>query len=207
MARRWASRTESPAGPSPSRCSKAPACTRMSPAATARQQLRCRQRGGAHGASCTAWPGCSGWSSSRTQCRSPLSPDLPAAAIQGRASMAWARSPVARPSTAARRLSGAGSPVRQSQPVAAASRTSGACARSRHSSRIHSVVGGCGWPRRWRGPARHGRSGPARYRAGYGRRHGPRGRGRRRSPACQAPGFVEGGISGFHGVSEAPVVA
>ncbi len=46
MARRWASHTEPPAGPSPSRCSKAPACTRMSPAATARQQLRCRQRGG-----------------------------------------------------------------------------------------------------------------------------------------------------------------
>ncbi|MFE2944951.1 NADP-dependent oxidoreductase [Streptomyces sp. NPDC059255] len=62
-----------------------------------------RQDRGAHGSSCAVGSDCSGWSIPRTQRRSPVSFDPPAAAIQGRSSMAWARSSVERLSTTARR--------------------------------------------------------------------------------------------------------
>lgn len=68
-----------------------------------------------------------------------------------RSELLWAGSgPVSaytRSSTAVRKSLGTGSSVRQSQPIAAASRTSGACVWSRHRSRIHAMVGEWGWVR------------------------------------------------------------
>lgn len=110
------------------------------------------------------------------QCRSPLSPEPPTAAVPGKVSMLRTRASVARSSTAARRPSGAGSSARQSQPMAAAGRASGTCVASRHCSSIHADVGGRGWARVAPATARSNAarwSDPARHRPWPGRPHGP----------------------------------
>lgn len=85
----------------------------------------------------------------RTQRRSPGSSDPAAAVIHGRASMACARSSVARTSIVWRRSARAGSSVRRSQPTAAASRgpVSGP-ATARGSTRRSAAARRRGWSRR-----------------------------------------------------------